>query len=750
MMNGTGYFRVEKTPDGRWWAIDPDGKQTIIRGVDWVVYRGHSCEADGCVCHYKEWNDSHYTSPAEWEEETLARLKKWGFNMLGTGADATLRHRGFIHAWEINFGNRFGTPDDWEDERWICPNERRPCSSLPNMFHPDFPSYCAKMAEETCGPMKDDPDLLGWFLDNELAWWGRGPQESGLFDAVDAKPETHSAKIALNAFRAEHADLTEDELKTAFLAFAAERYFTVCTEAVKAVDPNHMILGCRIAGIGGAHPVVWEVAGKYSDILTFNCYPTADLDRNVMLHGEEKLADVFRKYYEICNCPILITEWSFPAIDSGLPCTNGAGQRFLTQKERAAATELCAKTFLSLPFLVGYDYFMWVDEPYNGISAAFPENTNYGLVSEKGVPYPEITAVFEKLHNEIEKWHAAPLPEERIPDPADLSWKPPKWHGVNLMNMLRVNMPDRFPGCFDEEIFQWLEEWGFNFIRLPLDYRFLMNPEGELLEEGFEKIDEAIRFGQKHKLHIQICLHVAPGFVILPIPGEERDLNTNPESQQKFIRIWRAFAERYVGIPNEDLSFNPVNEPANFTTEQFARVFGETLIAIREIDPKRFVMLDGNAVASTPVPLFFNFKSTGQAFRGYTPHALTHYQASYIKDQPKNPPTWPCLPGPEDDPNCWIWEQPETTLEKFAWAGDFDYPIMVGEFGVQNKTSHEVSLAWMEHCLKLWHERGFSWALWQLDGANGFLDSEREDVEYEDFHGHKLDRKMLTLLKKYM
>ncbi len=41
------------------------------------------------------------------------------------------------------------------------------------------------------------------------------------------------------------------------------------------------------------------------------------------------------------------------------------------------------------------------------------------------------------------------------------------------------------------------------------------------------------------------------------------------------------------------------------------------------------------------------------------------------------------------------------------------------------------------------------WALWELRGGYGVLDSNRPDVEYEDFRGHKLDRKMLELLQRY-
>ena len=72
-----------------------------------------------------------------------------------------------------------------------------------------------------------------------------------------------------------------------------------------------------------------------------------------------------------------------------------------------------------------------------------------------------------------------------------------------------------------------------------------------------------------------------------------------------------------------------------------------------------------------------------------------------------------------------------------------------GEFGVWKKTPHDVTLRIMEDYLKLWKERNMGWALWNLRGACGVLDSGRDDVGYEDFRGRKLDRKMLELLQRY-
>ncbi len=439
----TGFFRVVQKPDGRWWAIDPLGRGVVLLGVDHVTFHGHWCEKLGYCPHGKK-NEKKYTDQAEWESETLGRLKAWGFTMLGAGCDAKLKHRGLVHTEFLNIGDHLATLGDEYD---ITPNERRPCSSFPNVFHPDFEAFVRYRVRQQCVPSRNDPWLFGYFIDNELAWWGRGGSDTGLFDAVMKKAAAHTAKVALKEFVAARCDHKIEafnaafgtklagfdgllplqalphgtpearELKKAFLAAVADRYFSVTSRAIRDVDPNHLVLGARFAGTGGADPVVWEVSGKYCDVVTFNCYPMADLDEGcVYTHfgkSGERVAEHFEKYYNYVKRPMLITEWSFPALDAGLPSVHGAGQRFRTQAERTAATSLFARTMLSLPFLLGYDYFMWVDEPALGISTPFPEDSNYGLINEEGVPYALLTEMFEALHREAGAWRFKPAPQAR-------------------------------------------------------------------------------------------------------------------------------------------------------------------------------------------------------------------------------------------------------------------------------------------------------------------------------------------------
>jgi hypothetical protein len=58
-------------------------------------------------------------------------------------------------------------------------------------------------------------------------------------------------------------------------------------------------------------------------------------------------------------------------------------------------------------------------------------------------------------------------------------------------------------------------------------------------------------------------------------------------------------------------------------------------------------------------------------------------------------------------------------------------------------------LAWFKDLLEVYTENRIGLALWNLRGSFGVVDSRRRDVEYEDFHGHKLDRKMLDLFIRF-
>ena len=314
-------------------------------------------------------------------------------------------------------------------------------------------------------------------------------------------------------------------------------------------------------------------------------------------------------------------------------------------------------------------------------------------------------------------------------------WNPPgRWRGVNLLGMFRcrykglANDP-RVDGHFVEWEFKALREWGFNFARLPLDYRALTTGDDwyNLAEDKMRFLDEAVDWGRQYGIHVQLCFHRIPGYCILD-QSEAFPLGTSPVAQDAACRMWAAFARRWKDVPTEELSFNLFNEPTRHTAgKNYLPLVKMLIAAIRKEDPKRYIVVDGDSCASKPLPELYSMPAVGQAFRGYTPHAITHFGADFIAGIPQTPPTWPLAPGYVKGH---VAQTPEETVEKYQSAIDAGECCMVGEFGCRNKTPHAVTLAWMEHCLELWKSKNLGWALWNLRGHNGFLDSGRMDVAY--------------------
>lgn len=326
----------------------------------------------------------------------------------------------------------------------------------------------------------------------------------------------------------------------------------------------------------------------------------------------------------------------------------------------------------------------------------------------------------------------------------------PRWRGFNLLGMYTSEMREGFP----EADFAWIAEWGFDFVRLPLSYTTWANPSSwlELREKDLERISAAVELGRKHGLHVNLNLHRAPGYCVNP-PKEPLDLWTDERALDACAFHWATFARRFRGIPNERLSFDLLNEPANVEEAAYVRVVKRLVSAIREVDPGRLIIADGLRWGRDPVHGLADL-GIAQSTRGYDPMLVSHYRASWVQASETFPvPTWPILAhaaGEDGKKAREGWDRERLRKERIAPWKELEAKgvgIHVGEWGAFQHTPHPVVLAWMKDQLALWKEAGWGWALWNFRGGFGVLDSNRKDVEYEDFRGHKLDRKMLEVLR---
>jgi len=328
------------------------------------------------------------------------------------------------------------------------------------------------------------------------------------------------------------------------------------------------------------------------------------------------------------------------------------------------------------------------------------------------------------------------------PTAKQLARKLPRWRGFNLLEKFNAGRNEPFV----ESDFAWMAEWGFDFVRLPMDYRCWTdrNDPYQLDEKVLGEIDRAVEYGRKHGIHVDLNLHRAPGYTVAS-PPEKLDLWTDEEAQKQFDFQWSQFARRYRGIPSTQVSFDLVNEPARLDVARYAKVARRVVAAIRKVDPERLVISDGLQWGRQPLPELADL-GIAQSTRGYDPMEVSHYQASWVNGQRWAEPTWPLKQGNKIIDREWLYQNKILPWKKLAEKG---VGVHVGEWGSYNRTPHDVTLRWMRDFLELWKEEGWGWAMWNFRGSFGILDSRRSDVAYADFRGHQLDRKMLDLIRQF-
>jgi len=431
----SGYFRVDQS-GGVFWLIDPDGGRLLSKGVDTVRFDQDQIRNSDRI-PYAEACRKKYGSLNAWRAAVARRLASWGFNTLGSWSDEAVASAGPVPLAvtpNLDLGMSFA----WQKNDQA---KSEPTQEFPDVFDPDFNVHIRRRARELCAQRSGDRNIIGWFIDNELRWgpdW-RGSDDllplflnlsaasAGRHAAIDFLRKRHRDFKEFNAswrsaarswdelaalthieppFRRkppyQRSERTEDEANLAdsgrglfaadfdaFLARVADRYFELTVAAIKAADPQHLVLGCRFAYVPPT--AVIDAAGQHADVVSFNCY---ELDASAAIDA-----------YAVTGKPCLIGEFSFRAADSGLPNTNGAGPHVATQAERAACFERYVNAALHHPTLVGYHWFEHADQPAEGRFDG--ENSNFGTVTIDDRVYEELTQAMASINAEAADQHSA-------------------------------------------------------------------------------------------------------------------------------------------------------------------------------------------------------------------------------------------------------------------------------------------------------------------------------------------------------
>ncbi len=411
----TGYFHVEQAA-GRWMFVTPEGNAFFQLGVcsltpldDYTLVKGREqvfefvpkpgdeftsawrADSPGALSYYLVNWIRKFGKPfdrEEWSAQVVKRLRSWGFNSGGawTTPTSAMKKLSFPYTLMLPTEHIPGLP---------------PVKGIDRLFDP-FDPASARLIEEAFArylpDRVDDPLIIGYFLGNEQlfenlpkvipALDGKSASKRRLVELLRTRYGNDIArfntawqpKTPLSSFNAMSDTPLEVSSRAAagdmkeFYALFVDTYYDLVSTLFKKYDRNHLLLGSRWQPGTANNEILVRTAAKYVDVISVNYYTyaveTSFLQR---IHGWS------------AERPMLLSEWHYTCTDQGL----AGGKEVSNQRERGLAYRNYVETVGALPFVIGSQWFSYVDQSITGrwFEGFRGEGANIGLVNVADRPY---------------------------------------------------------------------------------------------------------------------------------------------------------------------------------------------------------------------------------------------------------------------------------------------------------------------------------------------------------------------------
>tara|TARA_R110002096_G_scaffold111394_1_gene243134 strand:- start:26785 stop:28263 length:1479 start_codon:yes stop_codon:yes gene_type:complete len=378
----TGFYHVKKIGD-RWWGIDPLGYKYFNIALN-SINTGKSERTKAALT-------KKFKTKENWIEETIHMLQENGFNCAGSWSDIEAivetnksLEKPFPYTVNWNFMSSYGRKRGGTHQQ---PGHTGYPNDAIFVFDPEFETFCDEHAKKLL-QYKDDPNLFGHFSDNEMPF-----KFTALENYLSLPANDYGHKAAIKWLKDQGITKEEitDQHRELFMAFVADRYFSIVSKSIKKYDPNHMYIGSRFYSSEKNYAEFMKTAGKYLDVISNNYYnhwtpDTEDMNNWVKWTGK----------------PFIITEYYTKGEDSGMGNTSGAGWIVRTQKDRGLFYQNYNLALLESKNCVGWHYFKYQDNDPTA-KGVDPSNidANKGIVSNEYEVWKPMMEKMKELNTNV-------------------------------------------------------------------------------------------------------------------------------------------------------------------------------------------------------------------------------------------------------------------------------------------------------------------------------------------------------------
>lgn len=208
--------------------------------------------------------------------------------------------------------------------------------------------------------------------------------------------------------------------------------------------------------------------------------------------------------------------------------------------------------------------------------------------------------------------------------------------GINLGGYLSQceHNKEHYENYINKSDIERIAGWGFDHVRLPIDYEVLETEEGEPIEEGYSIVDRAVNWCKECGLSIVLDLHKAFGYDFNDAgDSEKNNLFGSEKLQQRFLDLWERISSNFSRYDN--VAFELLNEVVEEdNAEAWNSLIARAVKVIRKNAPDTYIIYGGIQWNSAKTLKLLDKPEDDKiifTFHFYEPLLFTHQKAYWVK-----------------------------------------------------------------------------------------------------------------------
>lgn len=327
--------------------------------------------------------------------------------------------------------------------------------------------------------------------------------------------------------------------------------------------------------------------------------------------------------------------------------------------------------------------------------------------------------------------------------------------GANLGGWLSqcCHKAEHYETFIQEDDLKRISEWGFDHVRVPVDYEVLEDQDANIIEVGYEYVKKLIGWCQKYNLNAVLDLHKAYGYDFNDAGNDEKNtLFAKGDLQDRFVQLWIRMANAFGTY--ENVAFELLNEVVEMkNADAWNELIDRTVTEIRKVTTTAPIIYGGiqwNSIKTLKLLAPPRDENIIFTFHLYEPFVFTHQNAWWVEKMVKDKEVYyPETREYYTEMSTVLGYQAEVVTKETSEVVGANFirdmiqeaidvaekagvKLYCGEFGVIDQAPIQDTLRWFKDVNEVFEENHIGWSLWTYKEMDFGLVDEHYDAIRED------------------